>query len=169
MKLIKIYISLFLILIFAFSVFPQKRKGLDEWLKIKVFISTRQDVEKIYDEKRSNGHFILYETPDGEAAVNYSVGDCKSTDFPIWNVPKWIVTEIYYNFEENPPKLKDLIPDKSKYKKKPEGDAGHIEYYNEETGVSIIYDEELKEVSGIVIGPSSRDKQKYDCNLIDNQ
>ncbi len=56
-------------------------------------------------------------------------------------MPKWIVTEISYSFRENPPKLKDLIPDKSKYKKKQAGDVlEHVDYYNEETGVSIIYD-----------------------------
>ena len=66
----KIYSLTFLILIFASSVFAQKSNGLDEWLKLKLFISNRQDVEKLYGEGEANGYFILYQIRNGVVAVD---------------------------------------------------------------------------------------------------
>jgi hypothetical protein len=163
------------VIVFAVTSFSQQRETLNNWLKIKVFESTREEVEKIYGkgdegDNGNNPYVVTYKNSRGITQINYSSGDCKSSKIPLWNVPEWVVTEISYSLSKNPPKLKDIIPDKSQYKRKQAGDVSdHIKYYNDEKGISIIYDKELKEVLNIILEPSLKDKQKYDCDSINNE
>lgn len=139
-----------LVVILLFSVVSaasQESANLAKWLKIKVFESTREDVEKLYGtSNETKYHFIRYKNSDGTINVDYSKGGCEVVS-PMWNVPEWTVIEISYTPWKNPPKLKDLIPDKSRYKRKQAGDVlDHIEYYDEEKGISVIYDKVSDEV-----------------------
>lgn len=168
MRIFKLVGLLFFITIFVSLGFSQKKLTLNKYLKIKVFESTREDVEKIYGkgESGSNPYFVLYKTPDGNVSVGYSYRNCQY-EYPMWNVPDWTVEDITYRPFKNPPKLKALISDKSQFKSRQSGDViNHIEYYDDERGISIIYDTSVGKVKDIIIRPSFKDIQKYDCDLI---
>jgi hypothetical protein len=82
-------------------------------------------------------------------------------------VPAWTVIEVGYSTRKKPPKLTYLIPDKSQFKRKQSGDVpDHIEYYDDEKGIAIIYDANENEITNIIIRPSLTNKQKFDCDLV---
>lgn len=160
----------FLMFFFTISIFPQKSGNLEKWLKIKIFQSTREDVEKIYGKIDGKNHFVRYENSDGSVYVDYSKGECKSVISPMWNVREWTVIGVTYTPWKNPPRLKDLIPNRNKYKSRQAGDvANQIEYYDEKEEVSIIYDTASDEVRNIIIRPSKKNEHEFDCDLIDSK
>lgn len=165
MKILKLLTSLFIFFIFSAFIFAQKEENLDKWLKIKVLVSSLDDVEEIYGNGKEFALGKLYQTTDGNIYVQYTdTSDCKTSKIAVWNVPKWTVAEVSYSPSRNPPKLKDLIRSKNQFKKRQSGDVSdHIEYYNDEKGVSIIYDKSISKVIDITIRPSLEDKQKYSC------
>lgn len=159
--------TIFLILVLqVINCFAQTSSELEKWLQIKLFVNTRDDVEKIYGKGKfgQNQYFVSYKTKDFTVSIDYSPGECeiKYSDF---NIPEWTVTEVSYNILNNPPKLKDLVGNKNGFKTRQNGDGvNHIQYYDETRGIFIVYDDYLKEVIHITIKPTIKDKQKFACD-----
>ena len=155
-----------IVTLWSTDVEAQSGSGLDEWLRFRVFTTTREEVEKELGQTgKTSAHFVRYKNARGSVYVDYSKGDCQSAS-PVWNVPAWTVIEVSYSPHVNPPKLAQLLSTKSKFNKRSSGDvAGHVEYYDDERGISIVYDEELKEVRNITIRPSVQAQKNYDCSL----
>ena len=146
----------------------QASENLSEWLKLKVFVNTREDVEKVYGKGEDFALGKLYQTPEGNVYVQYSGGEnCTSSTMTIWNVVEGKITELDYSPSKNPPKLKELGLNKSGFKKRQYGTdvPDHIEFYNDEKGISVIYDKSIKEIINIIIRPSNKDKLKYSCDV----
>jgi hypothetical protein len=156
-----------LIIFLSIVSFAQTNEELAKYMQIKVFVNTIEDVEKLYGKGKSwaNKYSVVYKTPEMAIDVNYVTGNCQSK-FSRWNLPEWTVEEITYTPQNQSLKLDDLIRDKKQYKVKQVGDViNHFEYYNEETGVSITYDDYLDEVIDISLRPSVADEKKYRCSL----
>ena len=160
--------AIFLILVFQITVCWSQTNALAPYLNIKPFFSTRDNVEKIYgqgDDPERNPYIVFYKHANLKILVSYSLGGCKESEYPLYDLPEWTVESIDYKFSENPPKLKDLIRNNKNFKKRINGDAtDHIEYYDEESGIIICYESYLKEVHRITLSPSRKDKQKFDCD-----
>ena len=165
MRIITKILRLFVIVLcLVLPCFSQRSDLPEKWSKIKTFISTREDVDKLFGNGIANGHFIKYPTQTGLIFVDYSAGNCKSTQYPIWNMPEWTVTEVTYILSNKSMKLNDVIPKRNKYKQKQAGDVSdHVEYYDDAAGVSIIYDKRLKHVLNIVLRASTKDKLLLGC------
>lgn len=173
MKKIKLKeISLILILVVCFITFgySQNIDSLDYWLKIKPLINTRQDVEQILSDGKAginNKHSIFYKTQYGGINVSYSLGDCTNGVVKEWNVPEWTVTRVFYNTEDDPPKLKSLLKDLGDYKTRIAGDVlSQIEYYNEEKGIYINYSKNTHRVIEIVVEPTLEQEKNCSCDLL---
>jgi hypothetical protein len=165
MSLFKIAGLLLCILILVSVCLPQRKNNFEKWLKIKIFDASREDVEKLYGKGKiyQNKYFVIYKTLDETISVDYSLGGCER-QYAIWNVPEWRVTEISYSFGKNSPKLNDLISNKKQFKKRQFGDViNQIEYYDEERGIKILYDNLEKKVYEIIILPSKKYLEKYQC------
>lgn len=144
----------------------QTDKGLEEWLQFRVFATTREQVEKMLGESgKPDTYFVRYKNSRGSVYVEYSKGDCKSAN-PLWDVPPRTVIEVSYTPHLDPPKLADLISNGFKFLRRPAGDVGgHIEYYDDKEGISIVYDETLQEVRNVTIKPSVETQKKYGCSF----
>ncbi|CAN5803998.1 hypothetical protein BH20ACI4_BH20ACI4_14230 [soil metagenome] len=174
MKMLNIITLLFLMNVYAEFGFSQVSSNLEDYLKIKVFESTRNDVKKIYGNPeriyagtKEKSYWEDYMLSNGiRVSVKYSRGNC-SLGSEIWNVPEGKVTEITYSPLREKPDLKKLISGKIKFNSRPSGDVGgHIEFYNDEKGVNIYYDEGDggEGVMDIEVFPSLKYKQKYKCS-----
>jgi hypothetical protein len=156
----------------SFSVaVAQEGKGLQEWLRIKLFKSTRSDVERLYGSSSDNPvhHFVRYKNSRGSIYVAYSKGGCEAAESPMWDVPEWTVIEVGYTPTKNPPALTELLVNRKRFKVRQAGDViGHVEYYDEEHGISIVYDKDEREVRNITIKPTLKDQQRYDCSVKTN-
>ncbi len=95
--------------------------------------------------------------------TSYSAGGCEKKH-ALYSLPERTIEEIHYNFLKNPPKLKNLVKTSRKFKKEPYGDViNQMMYYDETSGIFIYFDRFTKEVNGITIKPSLKNKQKFDC------
>jgi hypothetical protein len=153
----------FLVMFFVVFGFSQSKQGLAKYLRINVLVSTIADVETIYGKGETfvNKSVVNYKTSEDAIFVSYSIGNCQSK-YPMWNVPDWTVEEVQYTPQKNPPKLKDLMPNKKLFKKRQSDHVIHfIDYYNDEQGITIYYDTLRKVVTGITIRPSLKDQVKY--------
>ena len=167
MKIYKLGFLVLAFLFFAEGTFAQDANGLEKWLNLKVFRSTRRDVENTYGntEKKTDEHFSVYEYSEGAVSVEYSYGNCASSKASIWNVPEWTVVEITYTPWKNPPKLTELIQKKTRFKITRAGDVkNHKKYVDKIRGIAIVYDDWLKQVLDIIIGPSTEDDEKTRCS-----
>ena len=160
---------LLLLLLLDSNTVAQEKFTLQDFLKIKPLVSSRDDVKKIYGIGTiyNNKHIADYETDFGFATVSYSMGDCQNAKVKLWNVPEWTVEEIIYDTEDTKIGLKDLLKDIKPYKRKQKGDVlDHIYYFNEEKGIAIIYDINLKEVIKIIITPTKSQTKEFSCEEI---
>src|SRR4029078_7767403 len=147
------------------------------WTKIRVFESNLSDVERLFGDARNKEARIvqgeikpnyrrIYDLPNAVAFVTYSRVKCDSAQ-PLWNVPEWTVIEVQYSPDEGTEKLKDLLAGMKRYKSKQAGDVEtHTEYYSDELGISVVYDNEINEVLHITLYPSEKMKLSYDCDRV---
>lgn len=158
----------FIAILICFSVtssFAQSRLIAEKYLKITPTVSMRDDVEKLFGKGNAAHHNVLYQTDaDSVVSVEYSYGDCNS-GAKVWGIPEWTVEEIYYvPREEKPLRLRDVIFDFSKFKKRQSGDVlVHIDYYNEDAGITVGYDKKEKTVNEIIIYPTLEQKRRLAC------
>lgn len=137
---------------------------LDKYLKFSPFSCTLDDVKKVYGDGKTgnNPYFVTYYRDGLRVSVEYAAGGCKSR-IPIWNVPPWTVIEVTYSFLGRKPALRDLLA-KRVFTSRQAGDVEeHVEYYNDDEGISILYDKDGEGVMDIVLRPSRKDSQKFQC------
>lgn len=171
MKFSRPFFSMFLIFVFSFTVIPQSGNMKPDWYKFKVFTHTREDVEKIYGEGKDFGLGKIYYIPKVSIIVDYKDYKGCTSRYSTWDVDKNVVVEINYSFEEAYLKLKDILPNKKGFRKKIHGTGDvpdHIELYDDEKGISIIYDKKDKSILNLIIRPSNADKLKHSCDRFED-
>jgi hypothetical protein len=142
---------LFLLALFFCGTFKTIGQEPDWFLKlkqIKVFQSTRQDVERIFENPEavysSNrdgkeagwGEIIKYERPDGELQVFYSTGKCSEITNPVgWDLDNDVVVNIEFE-PTKPVKLSKFNLDLTTFKRSKEFDTENWDYISEQLGIN---------------------------------
>ena len=152
------------------NVFSQDKLMLQDFLKVKLFVSNRDDLKELYGEGIlfGNKYIPTYETDFGYASVTYSSGDCQNPNGKIWNIPEWTVTQVFYEIEEEVEiDLKGVLKEMKPYKKRKKGDVlNHVYYESEEKGIEIIYDTNLKKIIDVIIAPTKSQIKEFSCKEI---
>lgn len=162
----KLLVSLGFLLFFVGEGFAQKSNLINDLSRIKLFVSNKQDVEKIYGKGKEYETRTIYETDQGGIRIVYSEEDCKSVPSGLWDVPKETVVEVSYSPGDKSLKLKELIFNKKPYKlRETEGDVrGLFDYYNDEKGISITFVKKTNELQEIIFYPTKSDFTLYSCD-----
>jgi hypothetical protein len=136
----------------------------EKYLKIKPVVSTRDDVEKLLAKGNLKRYNVIYQATDETISIDYSSGGCDSSNKK-WGVPEWTAEKVFYvPRDEHPLRLRDVILNLSKFKRRQSGDViVHIEYYNEDAGISVTYDKKEKIVTDITISPTLEQKKRFAC------
>lgn len=164
MFLLKLLNVTSIVIILAVSLNAQKKENLENWQKIKVLVSNREQVEKLYGKAKDNQHNVYYQTPEGLVLIEYTKGDCKIAK-SLWNVPEWTVTRVSYGLDKKHIKLKDLKLDKKQYSHKQSGDAaGIFQFYSAEKGIMITYNKNTKIIEYLILFPSAKDRKLFACD-----
>lgn len=135
-----------------------------KYLQIKTALENRQDVESRYGLPKENGHHVTYQLSKYTIDIGYSYGDCSYAG-GAWAIAEWRVEDVsYYPRSTEKVKLRDVILDPSKFKKRQVSDVlSHIEYYNEEYGITVVYDTSEKRVVGIIVKLTTAQKKEFAC------
>jgi hypothetical protein len=166
----KICFATLFISILGFGVFGQKGIIREEYLRITPYISTLEDVTKVYGE----GHNITKGRED-YLSIEYSIDenievsidyfrDCNQTDKPE-KERMWIVKEAFFSFEKDLRlKPKDIFLDKKDFTACPYGDVGgQIIYFNKEKTIEFTYLKLNKAVNDLSITATEANKARYIC------
>lgn len=164
-----IFATSFLICL-SISVLGQKRIIREEYLKITPYVSTLEDVTKIYGEGENDvkgkGDYLwlTYTINDNREVVISYFRDCNQTDKPEKD-RTWIVEEVFFTFEENLKlKPKDIFLDKKDFTACPYGDVGGQRiYFNKEKDIEFTYLKLSKAVTDLSILPTEKNKERYKC------
>lgn len=148
----------------------QKRIIREEYLKITPYVSTLEDVTRVYGE----GHGVIKGREDYlsrdytineniELSIDY-FRDCNQTDKPE-NERTWIVEEVFFTFEEDLRlKPEDIFFDKKDFTACPYGDVGgQIIYFNKKKDIEFTYLSLIKAVSDLSIMATEKNKERYKC------
>jgi hypothetical protein len=166
----KIGFAISFLIILTFSVLGQKRIIREEYLRITPYVSTMEDVTKVYGE----GHDIIKGRED-YLRVTYTINenievnihyfrDCNQTDKPE-KERTWVVEEVFFNFEEDLKlKPKDIFLDMKDFTACPYGDVGgQIIYFNKDKDIEFTHLSLIKAVSDLSIRASEKNKSRYRC------
>jgi hypothetical protein len=164
-----------LIFLFAFPVYGQPPEWFLKLRQIKVFESSRQDVERIFNDPKivysSNtdgkekgwGEIIEYQTGNGKLGVFYSTGKCaESDDKTGWDVAENIVVSVEFHPNE-PAKLSDFKLDLKTFKAEKAADTQHYSYRSDKLGI------EFEVLGGNVTSfeySPAPERQKLDCRIV---
>lgn len=180
--------KLFLIVVFtmAFTSLGKEPNLYRNLQKIKVFESTRKDVEKLFKyitfkevrnynldsyneeekeqlKKNPLGYYsVYYELKDGRLNVTYSKDRCSENNKQGYDLKEDTVINIYLLFDEDI-KLSEFDFDLTNFKKdKPDADLPlAITYTDKNSGIELFGGEEA--ISGIEINPTPYQAEKYEC------
>ncbi len=160
----QLYCTAIIIGLLIVSTSAQTNLIAKKYLKIKPTISTRDDVEKLLGKSDPKQYTVLYQTTDSVIRITYSSGDC-NTRAMAWGIPEWKVERVsYVPRDEYPLRLRNVILNFSKFKKLQAGDVlVHIDYYNNEAGVTVGYDKKEKIVNEIIIYLTLEQKEHFAC------
>jgi len=148
------------------SLSAQNRLIPEKYLAITPGVSVRKDVEKLFSPRDAAKTFVEYDTPDFSVGVKYSLGPC-DLGLGAWGFPQWTVEEVFYDWpQETRIRLSDILVNPEQFQKRQIGDVvGHDYYVNDESGISVVFDQKLNSVINIRIRPSPRFKQKFACQI----
>jgi hypothetical protein len=158
------------LIILDLSVSGQRRIIREEYLKITPYVSTLEDVTKVYGE----GHDIIkgredylritYTINESEEVDIHYFRDCNQTDKPE-KARTWIVREVFFTFEKDLRlKPKDILLDKKDFISCPYGDVGgQIIYFNKKENIRFTYLSLIKAVSDLRVMATEVNKAKYRC------
>jgi len=166
----KICLAITFVVILNFSALGQKRIIREEYLKITPYVSTLEDVTRIYGE----GHHLIKGREDF-LSIDYTINDnievsidyfrdCNQSEKPE-NERTWIVEEVFFSFEHDL-KLKpeDIYIDKNDFTACPYGDVvGQIIYFNEEDTIQFTFLRLADAVSDLSVMATEENKQRYKC------
>jgi len=158
------------LIVLNFSVSGQKRIIREEYLKITPYVSTLEDVTKVYGE----GHDVI-KGGDDYLSITYTINenidvsinyfrDCNQTDKPE-RERTWIVEDVFFTFEEDLKlKPKDIFLDEKDFTACPYGDVGgQIIYFNKEKDIQFTYLSLIKAVSSLRVMATEKNKERYKC------
>ncbi len=158
------------------SFFSQDGDSRDELFKsqkkIKLFVTTREEVEKEFDYKeiqviadRSNGILeVVYYFEDGSMRIDYSTGKCAEHNSKLgYNVGKNIAIETDLFFY-NPIDLSRLGFEMDKFEVYVEPESGAFIYYDGKRGVQIDGGDDF--ASGIQFEPTEEQEEKLRCENV---
>ncbi len=166
----KIYFTLLFLIVLNFTVLGQERIIRNEYLKITPYVSTLEDVTRIYGEGddiikgRDDYLSITYTINENkEVSIDY-FRDCHQIDKPE-NERTWIVNEVFFLFEQDLRiKPEDIFLNKKDFTACPYGDVGgQIIYFNKEKDIQFTYMRGTKAVWDLSIMPTKENKEKYKC------
>jgi hypothetical protein len=157
-------------LVLACNLFGQKRIIREEYLKITPYVSTLEDVTKVYGD----GHDIIKGREDF-LSVTYTIDsnrqvnidyfrNCNQSEKPE-NERMWIVEEVFFTFEESL-KLtpKEIFMDKKDFTACPYGDVGgQIIYFNKDKTIEFTYMSLSKAVTDLGITATEKNRELYKC------
>ena len=166
----RISFTVSVLIILGFSVLGQEKIIREEYLKITPYVSTLEDVTKIYGE----GHNIIKGRED-YLSITYTISeneevnidyfrDCNQTDKPE-KERTWIVNDVFFMFEEDIKlKPRDIFLNKKDFTACPYGDVGgQIIYFNKEENIRFTYLKLIKAVSDLRIMATEKNKERYKC------
>jgi hypothetical protein len=158
------------LIILSFSVVGQRGTVREEYLKITPYVSTLEDVTKVYGD----GHDVIKGRED-YLSITYTINkhidvsidffrDCNQTEKP-QKERMWIVREIFFTFEDDLKlKPKDVFVNKKDFTACPYGDVvGQIVYFNKEKNIQFTYLSLSKAVGDLSIEATEKNKEKYKC------
>jgi hypothetical protein len=166
----KICFATVFISVLGLGVFGQKGIIREEYLRITPYISTLEDVTKVYGE----GHNITKGRED-YLSIEYTINenievsidyfrDCNQTDKPE-KERMWIVKEVFFSFEKDLRlKPKDIFLDKKDFTACPYGDVGgQIIYFNDTENIRFTYLSLVKALSSLRVMATEINKERYKC------
>lgn len=163
------------ILLFCFSyaqgqaISGNSRKLEDGWNGIKLFKTTRSEVEKLYKNSIPNGGSTLYRTDISMIHITYSVAPCSQDRMERgkYNLKPDTVIGFFISFF-NEPSLKDLNWTRNLYERFINThQLGYFEYDYEKAGISITTRETRKDeesINSIMIYPTEELTSKFKCH-----
>ena len=166
----KICLAIAVVIVLNFSLLGQKRIIREEYLKITPYLSTLEDVVKVYGEghdsiKGSEDYLSITYTIDGDREVNINYfRDCNQADKPE-KERTWIVRDVFFSFERDINlKPEDIFLDKKDFTACPYGDiGGQIIYFNKDENIRFTYLSLIKAVSSLRIMATEKNKKRYEC------
>ncbi len=167
--LAKICFALSFFVILSFNILGQKGIIRDEYLKVTPYVSTLEDVTRVYGE----GHDTIKGGED-YLSITYSINenidvsidyfrDCNQAEPE--KERTWIVKEVFFTFDGGLKlKPKDIFLDKKDFTACPYGDVrGQIIYFNKEKNIQFTYLKGNKVVTDLGILAREQDKERYKC------
>lgn len=162
--------AILLISVLVCWVFGQERIIRPKYLRVTPYVSTLEDVTKVYGE----GHNTIKGRED-YLSIEYTINenievsidyfrDCNQTDKPE-KERRWIVREVFFTFDEEL-KLKpeDVFFNKKDFISCPYGDVGgQIIYFSKAENIRFTYLSLIKAVSSLRVMVSETNKGRYKC------
>lgn len=168
---------IFLFIISVIIIFPKYSLANEpNWFvklkQIKVFKSTRQDVENVFkfstseESKKSNGfQTVFYKLEKGSLSVGYSSGRCSETFSSGYNVGENVVTRITFDLK-SPIKMSKFNFDLSQFDKYKESDDIALTWSNDDLGIQITGGQMPNKknlVKSIEFYPTKEQKKEFSC------
>lgn len=115
--------------------------------KIKIFQSSKRDVEKVFDlhkvtyssnedsREKGWGEIMEYQTNDGKLEAYYSTGKCSDNNNKTgWNIDEGVVVSVKFE-PDTLVKLSELNLDLSTFTREKESDTQYYNYKSSELGI----------------------------------
>lgn len=158
--------TLFFILVMGVTSNGQEGLIPAKYLKIKPGVSTRADVEKLFSKKESDQTFVEYNTRDFLVSVSYSTGSCRLSPL---RLPQSTVEQVHYSWGDDPEiSFRSIVLKPSRFKKRQLSDVvQHKSYVNDEYGIEVTYDNDIKSVISLVLRPPQNIAEMFKCERKD--
>lgn len=139
----------------------------DKVSKIKVGISTKQEVEELFNfptadriNKFNWNENVYYKTKEGMLRISYSLGNC-SEGLAKYNLEKGTVLSFFFSAIK-PISISNLKLDLTEFKSQKESDTGNWYYSNSDFGVTyILFENKIFEVDASL---TEKQKNQYACS-----
>lgn len=158
-----------MLLIFQTVEGSEALKQYESFKKIKLFASTKEDVEKLFKYSRKkesskvNGsEEVQYYLKDAVLTVSYSTGKCASgnNNFKGYDVDEGLVIRIDLFFYKYP-KLSSFKLNMKTFETYKSYDSGAMKFYNDDTGLE--FEGSKTHVISVSLNPTEPQRRLYDC------
>jgi hypothetical protein len=144
-------------------------KQYENFKKIKLFTSTKGDVEKLFkysrkkeSSKKNGSEEITYYLKDAVLTVSYSTGKCASgnNNFKGYDVDEGLVIRIDLFFYKHPrvSSFKLNMKTLETYKSY---DSGAMKFYNDDTGIE--FEGSKTHIVSVSLNPTETQRKMYNC------
>jgi hypothetical protein len=178
------FLKLILLIVFvstfnSFAVAGAAPKWYSKLRQIKLMETTRQEIEKLFDNPRVidtsdgwSGRGVEYRLKEGELDVTYSLGKCVGKTEYVYDVEKDVITDLHLNLKKFV-NISALSLDLRNFEKTEIYDIrGVFEYRNEDTGEQYMTSEYFRDgsiqIRSLEIFPSAR-QESLACKNIQKE